>query len=412
MINVLIVDDLDSKIQSIRKVLMERCLIPDGQIDDAKSVSSGVRALVSKQYQLLILDLVLPQFDSDQPEEKGGLLLLKDINENQSVNLPVHIICLTEYAEIIDENQKEFNQLLVSSVVKQEGDTSWVNQLAEIVNHTIKMHNHLLDYYAKKDVYDVGIICALQEEFDQMLIAFGEDKWNSLRYADLPYQFKTCIINTASMSNLRVIAACAGGAGMVPTSVLSTIMYNTFHVNQLFMTGFTGGMMNNDISLGDILISRAVQNYPAGKVVDTHNGDIKLLKEMQQIPVNAQLINMISDFLADLDVISKLNARIIRQNLQVNERDYYKVQCAPTVCVPFVLSSTLVQEELQKDNRKNLGIDMEGFALYFCAHQLSKQALWIKGVSDMANKEKDDKYHKTCAYGSAFLLQQFLKARF
>ncbi len=412
MIKVLIVDDLDSKIQSIRKVLVERCQITDDQIDDANSISSGVKALAAKQYQLLILDLMLPQFDGDQPEEKGGLSLLKDINDNPSVNLPVHIICLTEYAEIIKENQKEFDQLLVSSVVKHEGDTDWVNQLAESVNQTIKLHNNLVDYYANKDVYDVGVICALHEEFDQMLIAFGEDKWKSLQYDNLPYQFKTCIINTESMSNLRIIAACAGGAGMVPTSVLSTIMYNTFHVKQLFMTGFTGGMKSDDIGLGDILISKAVQNYPVGKVVDTEEGDVKLLKEMQQIPVNAQLINMVSDFVSDVNVESNLNAKIRKQNLKVNERDNYKVECAPTVCVPFVLSSSTVQDELKKDNRKTLGIDMEGFALYYCAHQLSKQALWIKGVSDMANKDKDDKYHRTCAYGSAFLLQQFLKAKY
>lgn len=412
MIKVLIVDDLDSKIQSIRKVLVERCQIADDQIDDANSISSGVNALAAKQYQLLVLDLVLPQFDGDQPEEKGGLSLLKDINDNPSVNLPVHIICLTEYAEIIKDNQKEFDQLLVSSVVKHEGDTDWVNQLAESVNYTIKLHNHLVDYYGNKDVYDMGVICALQEEFDQMLIAFGEGKWKTFQCDNLPYQFKTCIINTESMSDLHIIAACAGGAGMVPTSIISTIMYNTFHVKQLFMTGYTGGMMSNDIGLGDILISTAVQNYPVGKVVDTEEGDVKLLKEMQQIPVNAQLINMVSDFVADVDVESKLNAKIKRQNLQVNERDNYKVECAPTVCVPFVLSSSIVQDELKKDNRKTLGIDMEGFALYYCAHQLSKQALWIKGVSDMANKEKDDKYHKTCAFGSAFLLQQFLKAKY
>ena len=412
MIKVLIVDDSDNKIQSIRKVLVERCQIPDNLIDDAKSVSSGITALVSKQYQLLILDLVLPQFDGDHPEENDGLSFLNDINGNQSVNLPVQVICLTEYADIIKENQKKFDQLLVSSVVKQEGDTSWVSQLAANVNHTVKLHNHFLEYYAKKDVYDVGVICALQEEFDQMLIAFGEDKWNSLQYANLPYQFKNCIINTESMSDLHIIAACAGGAGMVPTSTLSSIMYNTFHVNQLFMTGFTGGMMNDDVELGDILISKAVQNYPAGKIIDSPEGDVKLLKEMQQIPVNAQLINLFSDFVTNADVISKLNTKIKKQNLQVNERDYYKVECAPTVCVPFVLSSSIVQDELKRDNRKILGIDMEGFALYYCAHQLSKQALWIKGVSDMANRDKDDRYHKTCAYGSAFLLQQFLKAKY
>lgn len=414
MVNVLIVDDVDSKVQDIRRVLIERCQISDEQIAQAASVSSGIRALIEAQYQLLILDLVLPQFDGESPEEKGGLSLLKEINSHQGINLPVQVICLTEYADVIRENQREFDQLLVSTVVKQEGDSSWINFLAESVNHTVMLHNHLLDYYSKKDEYDVGIICALQEEFDQMTLAFGENKWNPFHYSGFPYQFKVCVVTTESMNSLRIIAACANGTGIVPTATLSTIMYTVFHVKQLYMTGFTGAFSSDDIALGDILISKAVQSFPTGKVIDTPNGDVALLKEMNQIPVNPHLISLISDYISDPDVTAKINSKIQKQNLQVNERkrETYHISIAPTMCVPFVLASKDLQEDIKKENRKLRGIDMEGFALYYCAHQMSKQALWIKGVSDMADKTKDDRYHKTCAFGSAFLLQQFLKAKF
>lgn len=414
MIKVLIVDDVDRKILSIERVLSERCQIPLSQIDKATSVSSGIKALMEVQYQLLILDLVLPQFDGENPEELGGLSLLKDINDHPGVNLPVQVICLTEFAEVIKDNQQKFDQLLVSTVVKREGDTDWINQLAKSVNHTVRLHNNLLEYYTNKNKYDVGIICALQKEFEQMLFAFGENKWRQLNDNEFPYQFKVCEITTESMHSLRIIAACAGGAGMVPSASLSSIMFTTFHVNQLYMTGFAGGFKNEDIALGDILISSAVQNYPTGKVVDNPNGDVLLLKEIQQIQVNPQLVNMMSEFVSNPDVVARLNSRIQKQNLVVDDknREVYRISIAPTVCVPFVLGSLSLQDELKDGDRKLRGIDMEGFALYYCAHQFAKQALWIKGVSDMADKNKNDKYHKTCAFGSAFLLQQFLKAKF
>lgn len=412
MINVLIVDDKEQKIESIKKVLCERCQINLQSIKEAYSVSSAIKALNESQYHLMILDLVLPQFDNEEPDEKGGLSLLKEINENLSIHLPVQVICLTEYAEIIKENQKRFDQLLVSSVVKQEGDSTWVENLAENINITIKLNEKLKEYYSNSHMYDIGVICALPEEFEQMLIAFGEDKWTNLKYDNLPYTFKTCIVNTLSMGSLRVIAACAGGAGLMPTSILSSIMYNVFKVDQLYMTGFTGGFSGTDLKLGDIIVSKTVQNYPNGKVIDTNGGDIKLIKEFNQIQVNPLLLNMMEEFASKEDVISIINSKIQRQNLTVKERDKYQVVCGPTVCVPFVLASTQVQTELKKDSRKNLGIDMEGFALYYCAHQLSKKALWIKGVSDMADKKKNDKYHKTCAFGSAILLYQFLKSKF
>ncbi len=412
MINVLIVDDKEQKIESIKKVLCDRCQINQESIKEVYSISSAIKALGESQYHLMILDLVLPQFDNEEPDEKGGLSLLKDINEKQNIHLPVQIICLTEYAEIITDNQQRFDQLLVSSVVKREGDSTWVESLAENVNRTIKINEKLKEYYSNRHKYDVGVICALSEEFEQMLIAFGEDKWSSVQYEDLPYQFKVCFINTASMKTLRVIAACAGGAGLMPTSILSTIMYKVFKVEQLYMTGYTGGFSGTDLELGDIIVSRAVQNYPVGKVIDGNESDIKLLRELNQIQVTPQLLNMMEDFASKEEVITTINSKIRRQNLAVKERDRYQVVCGPTVCVPFVLASNQVQTELKQENRKNLGIDMEGFALYYCAHQLSKKALWIKGVSDMADKNKDDKYHKTCAFGSAMLLQQFLKSKF
>lgn len=412
MIKVLIVDDFESKVQDIRRVLVERCQITESQINVAASVSSGIRELTVNQYQLLILDLVLPHFDGEIPEERGGLSLLKDLNGRHGVNLPVHVICLTEYADVIKENQQEFDQLMVSSVVKQGGDSNWINQLAEVVNQTVRLNNHLLDFFTDKDKYDVGVICALQEEFDQLLMAFGNEKWRSYHYKDLPYQFKTCTMSTESMSSLRVIACCAGGAGMVPTAVLSSIMYSVFHVNQLYMTGFTGAISSSGLCLGDVLVSQSVQSFPAGKIIDSADGDIKLLKEIHQMPVNPQLLNMMTEFVSDQDVIAQLNSKIKKMNLQVKERETYQVTIAPTICVPFVLGSIEIQEELKTDNRKLKGIDMEGFALYYCAHQLSKEALWIKGVSDMADNNKDDKYHKTCAFSSAFLLFQFLKAKY
>ena len=66
MIKVLVVDDRAEKVADIRKVLVERCSVDDDNIDEAKSVSSGLKALKAKFYDLVLLDLLLPQFDSDE----------------------------------------------------------------------------------------------------------------------------------------------------------------------------------------------------------------------------------------------------------------------------------------------------------------------------------------------------------
>ena len=121
MIRILIVDDRTEKIAAIRKVLAERCLVADENIEEAKSVSSGLKALKTQFYDLVLLDLLLPQFDDDDAaNEDGGLSFLKSLNSASDLTLPLQIICLTEYADILDQKRSEYDRLMVSSIVKKD----------------------------------------------------------------------------------------------------------------------------------------------------------------------------------------------------------------------------------------------------------------------------------------------------
>lgn len=64
---------------------------------------------------------------------------------------------------------------------------------------------------------------------------------------------------------------------------------------------------------------------------------------------------------------------------------------------------------LKKDSRKLQGLDMEGFVLYLTSYLLEKKSLWIKGVSDYANKKKKDNYHAAAAFASARFLYYLIK---
>lgn len=411
MIKVLIVDDRTEKITTIRKVLVERCSVMDENIYVARSVSSGLKALKMQFYDLVLLDLLLPQFDDDETaNEDGGLSFLKSLNTAGDLTLPLQIICLTEYADIINEKRSEYDRLMVSSIVMRDADSQWIDQIAASVNYSQRLRKHVEGVWAEKNKFDVGIVCALQEEFEMLLDAFGRRKWADFDLEDCAYRLKEIHLTTEDMCQVRVVAACACQPGGTATACLASLMFSSLKVDYLFMTGITGGINHDgEIHLGDVVVAKSIQDYAAGKVAEQVVGDVKLQKENIVVQANADLIGKMSEFLAKPEVMDNVNTRVANARLKVEDRDQYMAHIAPAASGPFVMTAPSVVEELKKTDRKLRAIDMEGYALYYTAYVFGKPALWIKGVSDMLDSNKNDRYHQTASYASACLLMQFIK---
>lgn len=410
MISILIVDDRAEKIETIRKVLVERCSVPVDAIAEAKSVSSGLRALKKRFFDLVLLDLLLPQFDEEQASEDGGLSFLNSLNSSSDLMLPLQIICLTEYADKLDRKRSEYDRLMVSAIVIKNGDSQWIDYLATSVNYSCRLRERVEKVFVEKNKFNVGIICALQEEFDMLQEAFGYQKWMDYEFKGVPYQFKEIHLMTENSQPVRVVAACACQAGGVATAALASLMLGSLKVDYLFMTGITGGVDHKGtIHLGDLIVAKSIRDYAVGKVAEPVGGDVILLKENNVVQANVDLLNKMSDFIAGIEVIDKMNARVKAARLNMQDRDQYSVHIAPAASGPFVMTSTTMVDEMIKVDRKLSAVDMEGYALYYTAHVFNKPALWIKGVSDLMDANKNDSYHKTAAFASASLLLQFIK---
>lgn len=70
MIKILILDDSDRKIDKIKQVLVEGCDLQENDIEVAKSVANGRKAISKDYFDLVLLDLVLPLFENEEPQEE------------------------------------------------------------------------------------------------------------------------------------------------------------------------------------------------------------------------------------------------------------------------------------------------------------------------------------------------------
>lgn len=417
MIKILILDDSDRKIDYVKKVLIEGCGLQEEHIVVAKSVSGGREAVTKDYFDLVLLDLVLPNFDNEDPLDDGGLSFIRGIIATDSrIKMPTQIIGLTEKEYAYEKEKDEFQSLLFSVIQCKQGQSNWIDKLRQAVNYAIRCKQAIETRLKSQTQYDIAVICAISEEFKQMLSAFGgEDKWaDVILEEDIPFMFKETSVTTAKGNVIKVIAAMAGRPGVIPTSVLTTLMYVLFHVDTVFMTGFSAGFPSNKLRLGDILVASSIQDYASGKLQDIE-GSMSLLKEIHQIEAATRLTLEMQELIEDEDTQSSIMSKIRKVNLLIDQRDSYQISMSSTCCGPYVVTSEKLVNEMKDSDRKLEGLDMEGFGLYLTSKLLSnnkqKGALWMKGVGDFANPQKADRYHKTCSFGSACLLYRFIKEK-
>lgn len=408
MIKILVLDDTEQKVSYIKSVIVDNCNIADENIDVATSINSGRKLLCEKDYDLLLLDLVLPLTDGEEPDRDEGPKFIDEIYTNEQINVPNQIIGLTQFDECYFDLKERFEDKVWSLLKYEQSKNDWRIKLQNKIIHLRKSKESLQNSILNKDKYDIAIICAIQEEFTQFKLAFDKIDWSKINHPQIPFELYTGVIHTGYGNTLKIISGCVGRPGMSATSILSTTMFNLFKVDYLFMTGFCAGFKSEDVNFGDIVIADSIQDYSTGKLKDDETGNLKLLKELQQIPANYELTSKINTFLSDEGNLAKINTSLRKTNL-LNNRDNIIALLAPTVCGPFVVTSETLMDNLKADSRKLKSLDMEGFGLYLTSHILNKKCLWIKSIADFANSNKGDEYHKMCSYASAAFLYNFIK---
>lgn len=341
MIKILILDDSDRKIDKIKQVLLEGCGLHEDDIEVANSVATGRMAITKDYFDLVLLDLVLPLFENEEPQEDGGLSFIRDImSADGRIKIPTQIIGLTEKENAYNKEKEEFQSLLFNVIHCKQSDVEWISQVKQAVNYSIRCKESVESRLRSRYNYDIAVICALSEEFKQMIEAFGgEDKWQTIQIEeDIPFQFRSTVITTANNHDVRVVAAMAGRPGVIPTSVLTTLMYTLFHVDSVFMTGFSAGFPSNKLKLGDILVASSIQDYASGKLKDI-DGSVKLLKEIHQVETSTSFSLAMQELIEDDDTQSVIMSKIKKANLLVDSRDSYQVQWSSTCCGPYVVTS-------------------------------------------------------------------------
>lgn len=402
-------DDNAIKIESVKKTLINDCGIKEQSIDCATNISDGRKLLSDNYYDLLILDLVMPLYEDDLADHDEAPNFVDEIFANPNIKEPNQILGLTAYDDEYDNLKIRFDERLWKLIKFSESNTDWKSPIKSSVFHLLRMKKNMLENIEKKDRYDIGIICALQEEYSCLIEAFGENKWACIRIADIPAVLKTCTLTSVTGVEYKVIAACVGKPGMVATASIAMSLYDKTGIDKIFMTGITAGFKSDSIQLCDIVIAKSAMDYSSGKLIEdgVEEKRIRLLKEVQVMQCNMELQNLASQLSADDNLMGRLNHHL--KTVHLNGDRETKAYVTPVACGPFVVASKEAIESIKELDRKLKALDMEAYGLYYSAYLCQKKALWIKGVSDFADSDKNDSFHNKASYASAYFLYLLIK---
>ncbi len=392
---VLIVDDQYSKVEVFAKCLKE------AMIEDITCVQSAFDALQSclrNQYDLLILDIQIPERIGDSINTRGGVNLLEKLEMDNRYFTPVHIVVATSY----EESYEEFKEYFDRKGWKIIKDVDDVEAIREII---ITMSKHPINC----ESYDVAILTALPHIEQEAVLHLPID-WNEKKVFDDTNNYFTGEFENYAGARKTIITTCSPRMGIASSAAVAMKILLKFKPKILLMTGIAAGV-EGKCNIGDILIADPCWDWGSGKmtVVD---GKAKFLSAPHQIALKTELRVRFKEL-----AVSRKYLKEIYHSWDCSKGN--KPATEPNLHVGPVATGAVVIEDpdtlalVISQNRETIGVEMEAYGLLaasiYSTSSCSCEAMIIKSVCDFADLEKNDGWQAYAAYTSTEFAYRFIK---
>jgi nucleoside phosphorylase/CheY-like chemotaxis protein len=381
--NILILEDEDSKYEEISKHI--QAVIPDAMLQREKNWLDYTLALANAQFDLILLDLLVPRSPKDGTIEDHNEQLVEATRHYLSKSFRTPAIVLTRHG--LDEGDFVYNLNLVDiNVIPFTDHGEWRDAL--------KLK--LLAAQPKKK-FDVVIVCALEKEADAFE-GLGET-WGPVK------SISGLICREMQVGAYKTVIVRSQRMGLVSAAVTAALALDRFEPRLLCMSGICGGVAGES-EMYDILVTQLCHQHDAGKWSATgfkaEHFDIQL-----EVAVHNKLVEIASD--------NALHEYLL-QGLNVGKTEIpegkERISCSVKTGVPTSSGSAVVAEEgktatLAVGQRKLAGFDMEVYSVFEAArHATSRTAFFAaKAVVDDGGKNKGDSFHRiACLLSAKFVV--------
>jgi len=399
-LSVLIVDDDRVKADLIVDVLKEISSEVSARVVD--SVAEAKTALRTVNFDLLVLDLVLPlNANALKPSRTGGLTLLEWLQDEEK--RPGYVIGTSSFVDVADEQAAEFAKRAWCVLRFDLAGSAWSEQLRTLILHIegAKSGTKKLEYGS-----DLFVVTALRSpELEQIL----QLDWNFdavLKPLEGRQLVRTGTKTISNGQTLKIAAGATSKMGMVWTSLFVANAISQLRPRIVAMAGICMGRPG-ETNIGDVIVGLHSWNWQAGRLSKIADGSAFFEAQPEPVVASKMLTNLWDDFAGD----ENIRREIYNDYSGDKPVNLPKLKVSPMVSGSVVIAHESIHHSIFSQDRKIRAVDMETFGVYAACEndeRLPPLFFSVKSVSDLGLPEKEDKYQSYCAFVSARILDAFL----
>jgi nucleoside phosphorylase/CheY-like chemotaxis protein len=398
MISVLVVEDDAVK---LRNVVSAVCEVDGFELSYIEQVTDAVRAkrmLSQKRYDVLIVDLHIPNRIDQEARADGGAELLRSMLDRDKMQVPPHIIPISAVDEARRLAEEDIGQIW-GVIGYDPASTDWKNRLQRRLKHAMRSTGG--DAGKPAPEIELAIVTALSEELRAFLDL--EQNWTEHTLPGDPTKYHLTEFKEAGRT-VKTLVACASRMGMASAASLASKVIAGFRPKYLCMGGIAAGIRGR-VQLGDILVADPSWDWGSGKLeVVEGKGRFAAAPDQWRLQpdIRANLVAACEDelFLAHIRAATKGPKPIHALSGFVEA----------VASGAAVIGDDAVVAQIKEQHRKLHGVEMEIYGIMTAADACASPrpiAFSAKAVSDFADIHKDDSVRYYACQISANFIKKF-----
>jgi nucleoside phosphorylase/CheY-like chemotaxis protein len=401
MLKILLVEDDPTKANDIVRVLCWSDEITEQNVDHVNNLQSARARLRDTSYDLLLLDIVVPNFADSEPLASGGTQLLEEIQARPDrYRTPGHVVGITQFEEMHTAASKAFHERAMVVVLYARNSDAWERTLRAAVRHLVCARAAQFELGNAHEI-ELAVVCALPME----LHAVRNLSWDWQESTPNLLGDPTAYFRGSFQGNggkKEVVAAAAARMGMPAAAVLASKMIAQFRPRVLVMTGIAAGVPGK-VSLGDVIVADPVWDYGSGKWIEDE-GVSRFEFAPHQVSLAPALRSAFTLLAEDAVTLAA-----IRHSWPSEPPPHpLRLHVGPMASGAAVLADASTISRVVDQNRKTLAVEMEAYGVFVAADEApapKPSVIALKGIADFANSTKQDDYQRYCAFVSAAILR-------
>jgi nucleoside phosphorylase len=375
--------------------------VPESAIEVARDIVAAKRHLLVSSFDLMILDVQLPENSQSNPTRDGGIKLLDELFSRDIYQVPREVVGLTAFDEAIADSSASFNEQLWTVIKYDISSDHWEEQLQRKVQYIRLAERSQSTPTEYRSL--LGIVTALHKPELEAILDLPWN-WKVVERANDPATYFEGSVYAAG-SQHQVYAVAAPRMGMTASSIATMKLIEAFRPRFVGMGGILAGI-RNQCEIGDVIAVDPSWDYGSGKRIATSSGSI-FKPSPHQISIDPFLRSKLIQMAQDTQVADEIR----RSWKRGYGGSVLRIHVGPVASGAAVSADASLLEEVQSQHRKLLGLEMESYGVLAAAAECTMpqpKAFCLKSVCDFGDNQKNDDGQLYAAYTSAQAIKIFV----